>query len=223
MAHGAISPRDSISPPPQLASVPPLSPTERDRALQGLDDASAALVLRILDSATMRDLPLAPLATRVREGVRRGVPGPRIVVVVRNYAAALAGARDVLGATAGGAELQSGAEAMLAGAPAAALRQIRTARREGSVVEPLMALADLATHGVSPLRASTALAALMARGGSDAPVRTLRAEVIGDIVRGVSPDAALAGRFRSVGDEPRGAPLPLGGTRDSTPLSGGVP
>jgi hypothetical protein len=158
------------------------------------------LVTRILDSAAARGLPMTTLIARVREGIQRQVPGPRIVVVAKNYAAALAGAQSALGRDAERGELQSGAEAILAGAPIAALRELRAARATGTIAEPLLALADLATHGVAPKRASAALAAVMLHDPSDAPIRALRTEVIRDIVGGMSPDAALAGRLGRMQD-----------------------
>ena len=222
--NGADSLQSRAAVPPHTVATTAPEPTLRQRAVAGLDSESATLVLRILDGALARGLPLEALAARVHEGVRRKVPGPRIVVVTRNFAAALADARAALGASAMVAEVQSGAEALLAGAPAAALRQLRAARPSGSIAEPLAALADLSTYGVAPLRASAALAALLAKSGSDAGVRTLRAGVISDIIRGVSPDAALAGRIRKGdGQDLQQPPTPLDGREDSMPMHRGKP
>lgn len=222
-AGGALSPRmDSVreqthAPLPSVASassVPaeqrhlPVAPSRVD-VTDGLDAESAAHVRQILDSASAQGLPVTVLASRVREGVRRGVPGPRIVVVTRNLASALGSAKATLGASASSLEIQAGAEAMVAGAPTAALRQIRSARPNAAVTEPLLALTDLTTHGVAPLQASAALAALMARSRSDGWVQALRAHVVSDILRGQAPDAALADRIRQV------APALVDGGTDS--------
>lgn len=110
---------------PAAVTPPTASPRPAPTPVDGLDPESATLVTRILDSATAQGLPTAALAARVREGVRRHVPGPRIVVVTRNYAAALANARAALGNTATPNELQSGAEALIAGTPVSALQQMR--------------------------------------------------------------------------------------------------
>jgi len=141
------------------------------------------------------------------------------VVVARNYATALSDSRTALGASTTPLELQSGAEALLAGAPITVLRTLRAARPHGSVAEPLIALADLAAHGVAPAQAGAAMAAL-AKDPSDAPIRTLRAGVISDIVKGVAPDAALSGRVRQTTGTPAStprAPSPFDGHSDSTP------
>jgi hypothetical protein len=103
---------------------------------------------------------------------------------------------------------------LLAGTPQGALKQLRAARPTGSLVESLIALADLSNHGVAPLRASTAIVALVARDGSDARVRALRAAVIADIIRGVQPDAALADRIHRSGSNDL---QPFGGA-DSIPI-----
>jgi hypothetical protein len=170
----------------------------REHALEGLDSASATLALHILDSAQAHGLPIVALAARIQEGVRRGMPGPRIVVVTRNLAAALADTRTALGTSTTMAEMQSGAEALLNGVPVAALKQLRAARPTGSIAEPLIALADLSTHGVAPLRASEALAALMVQPGSDTLVRALRAKVVDDIIRGLPADVALSDRAHQI-------------------------
>ncbi|HXC26222.1 MAG TPA: hypothetical protein VNU46_09935 [Gemmatimonadaceae bacterium] len=217
-ANPSTTPASGL-PPSTVASARPVdsdqSSTQRliTRAVDGLDTASAVLVRHILDSASGQGLPVGALASRVREGVRRGVPGPRIAVVTRNFAAALGAARTTLGSSASSTEIQAGAEAIAAGAPLAALRQIRSARSGGSIAEPLVALADLTTHGVAPLQASTALAALVARDRSDVPVQALRARVVGDILRGTPPNTALADQVRQT--------TPLDPPRQQVPFRSG--
>jgi hypothetical protein len=112
---------------PQTSSIHPPVP------LEGLDAESTALINGILDSASARGLPTDALIARVREGIRRHVPAARIVVVTRNYATALADARSVLGSAATPSELQSGAEALIAGTPISALQRLRT---KGQVTPP---------------------------------------------------------------------------------------
>jgi hypothetical protein len=189
--------RDVIPSSSQAPDVATSPSTARARAVDGLDPASATLMVSLLNSAQARGLPIDGVTARIHEGVSRGVPSQQIVGVARNYVASLDNARTALGASATVDELQAGAEALQAGAPASALKQLRAARPSGSIVEPLIALADLSTHKVAPLQASTALSALVARDRSDAPVRALRAAVINDIIQGAMPDAALAYRARS--------------------------
>ena len=131
------------------------------RAVDGLDSASATVVVSLLDSAEARGLPIDGAVARIREGVSRGIPPQRIVGVARGYVASLTSARASLGASATADELRAGAEAVQAGAPSSALQQLRAARPLGSIVEPLIALADLSIHKVAPLQASTALSALV--------------------------------------------------------------
>jgi len=211
----ALAPSSVASARPKNSGQPVLSPTSSVSApaVEGLDAESAVLVWRVLDSASARGLPVVALALRVREGVRRDVPGPRIVVVTRNFAAALGDASTTLGPSASSTEIQAGAKAMVAGAPASALRQIRTARSSGSIAKPLVALADLTTYGVAPLQASTALAALMVHDRSDVSVQALRARVVSDILQGTPPNAALADRVRQA--------VPLDPLRSQAPFSSG--
>ena len=200
---GDVAPSHLTTPSQQAAVVPPvapslspsLSPSQR-QAVAGLDSPSATVVLGILDSAQTHDLPTERVVTRIHEGVHRGVPPEEIIAVTRNYVASLANARTTLGPSSTNAELQAGAEALLAGAPPSTLKQLRTARPKGSLVESLITLADLCTHGVAPLQASMALATLVAHDESDMRVRALRTNVIADIIRGAVPNAALAYRAR---------------------------
>jgi hypothetical protein len=136
----------AVATQPAAVTPPASSPLPTPTPVDGLDPESAALVTRILDSAAAQGLPTAALVARVREGVRRHVPGPRIVVVTRNYAAALANARSALGHTATPSELQSGAEALIAGAPMSALQQMRTKRQSA----PPGVDHSLPSRGVSP-------------------------------------------------------------------------
>ena len=119
---GAASHR--LMAPSQIAAVAPSLSTSQERAVDGLDSASATSVVRILDSAQARGLPIDGAADRIHEGVRRGVPTQQIVGVARNYVASLDSARTALGASATVAEVQIGAEALLAGTPPGALRQL---------------------------------------------------------------------------------------------------
>jgi hypothetical protein len=98
------------APSQQTPAVAAALRTSRERAVDGLDSASANLVVRILDSAQARGLPIDGVADRIHEGVRRGVPPKQIVGVARNYVALLDSARTALGASATVAELQVGAE-----------------------------------------------------------------------------------------------------------------
>ncbi len=162
------------------------------QAIEQLDNESAKIITSVLDSTIANNLPVASLMARVQEGIQRGVPPARIIVVARNYASALKTARTALGTTTSPKEIQLGAEAVLAGASGSVLQELRTARPNGALSEPLLALTDMATHGVPPRSASSALASLMSRGDSDASVMLLRTTVVGDILKGASPTAALA-------------------------------
>lgn len=244
IARGKVAPPTFASTvpgpvPPAMPSPHPVAPASVSPVVHGLDAESAMLVQQIMDSASVRGLPVTLLASRVREGVERGVPGPRIVVVTRRLAAALRDAKTALEALKGPAsplEVEAGAEALVAGAPVSALRQIRAARPAGGVTEPLLALTDMTAHGVAPLRASAALAVLAAHDPADGGIQALRAHVVSDILRGTSPDAALAGRMRQVtsanpstnavspsATSPRAPSLPGGGATDSLLRQPGTP
>ena len=165
---------------------------------------SATVVVSLLDSAEARGLPVDGAVTRIREGVSRGIPPQRIVGVARGYVASLTSARASLGASATADELRAGAEAVQAGAPSSTCNSSGAARPLGSIVEPLVFLADLSIHKVAPLQARyfffCTRHAWRVRCTS---VRALRTAVC-DIIRGALPAAALAYRVRGNNLQPAG-------------------
>jgi hypothetical protein len=144
------------------------------------------------------------------------------VTAVRNLAAGLERARDRLGAGSTPAELVAGAAALAAGVRGDTLAALRTARGEGSVVVPLVVLADLVTRRVPVATASRVVLAAARAGVGDADLMRLRERVGDDIRAGVPPgNAALVRTRHLIGTfdppEEAGARPGPGSRRSSSP------
>ncbi len=175
-----------IAKPPTTNSISAFA-----QSLQKLDSKTARHLSHLVDSAQSLSLPTSALTLRIQEGIKRGAKSERIAVVANNYVAALSTSRSGLGHQATQDEIELGAEAVLAGASQAGLRELRAARPSGSMTEPLLALTDMASHGVPVKTAGSAIASVMSGGGTDISVRAFRTSVVGDIIKGVPPESAL--------------------------------
>jgi hypothetical protein len=169
------------------------------RLIQRLDPATAAAVGQIVESARTAGIPTGPLIATALEGSRKGAPGERIVLAVRRHAAALEASRQALGGESTGPEIEAGAGALMSGVPADSLTRLRSLRPWGSLVVPLVVMADLVTRQVPVATATAALAQASRAGARDADLLRLRARVEADIRRGVAPAEATMARVRGLG------------------------
>lgn len=162
----------------------------QDPRLARLDPETRVAVAGIVDSAQRAGLPSESLVQRALEGVAKGASGERITTAVRRLAADLGGARDALGPSATGPELEAGASALRAGASADVLSRLRGARRP-PLTMALAVLADLVAGGVPADSAASAVLAL-APTARDADLVEFRRAVERDIALGASPASAAS-------------------------------
>lgn len=163
-----------------------------------LDPRTAAVVTGVIDSAGSRGLPTEPLVARALEGASRRASGPRIVAAVRHLATSLETARQLLGERSSPADLVAGATALAAHVPPDTLVRLRLARGEGSVVVPLVVLADLITRRVPIATASAAVLAATRAHARDEDLMRLRERIDEDIRTGTAPGSATIVRTRNL-------------------------
>ena len=155
-----------------------------------LDSATQAVVMRSVDSARTRGLPVEPLVDKALEGATKRAAGPRIQAAVSALLRRLELARD----------------ALAYGATREALATMRAIRPNESVAVPLGVLTQLVASGVSVARATRAVADLLRRGARDEQLIALNEDVRSYVAAGASPEAALDVRARGLT-----AVLPPGG------------
>jgi hypothetical protein len=179
-----------------LAALAHADPDPRLKAR--LDPETAAAVGQIVTQAQANGLPIEPLIDKALEGSSKKAPGPRIVAAVRQYAQALAAAREALGHDSRESEIVVGAGALLAGVPADSLAGLRAALPGRSLVVPLVVMADLLARRVPAGTASNAILAASRAGVRDADLLMLRARVEEDIRAGTAPGTATMMRGRAL-------------------------
>ena len=168
----------------------------QDPRLDRLDPATRATVAAIVDSARAAGLPAEPLVDRALEGATKRAPGDLIAIAVRRLAGQLGQARDILGPTAGAAELESGAAALRAGANPEVLVQLKRGRPRRPLTVPLAVLADLVAGGVPSDTAATVVMALVRAADDD--LIAFRRSVEHDIALGALPGTAAARNSENV-------------------------
>jgi hypothetical protein len=191
-----------------LAAAPAAA---QDPRLDRLDSATRAAVGAVIDSARAAGLPTEPLVDRALEGATKHAPGDVIATAVRRLAGQLGRAREILGARASSAELESGAAALRAGAGPEVLAELRRSRPRRPLTVPLAVLADLVASGVPSDTAATVVRALVRAADDD--LIAFRRSVEHDIALGALPGTAAArnseNALNSAGDGfSRGTPPP---------------
>ncbi len=148
------------------------------------DSVTANALREILDTAAERGLPTAPLINRALEGAARKVNGARILMVVREYSAALEQARTMLGFQSTVQELEAGASALRAGIDAIVVASVRATRPRGGADVPLMVLTDIVKRGVPTGTARDAVNSIARMPKSDDALLGLQSTVAKNAVRG---------------------------------------
>ena len=171
-----------------------------------LDVETRAVVLRTLDSARMRGLPMEPLMDKALEGATKRAPGPRIQAAVSSLLGRLEAARDALAPNPTPRDITAGADALAFGATREALKAMRAIRPNESVAVPLGVLTQLVASGVPIGRATRVVADLLRRGARDEQLIALNDDVRSYVAAGASPEVALDVRTRGLN-----AVLPLPG------------
>jgi hypothetical protein len=153
-------------------------------------------VQAIVDSAAAESLPGEPLLQRALEGVTKGADGGRIVHAVRMLFSRLRVSRRVLGPRASPQDLVASAECLQVGADSTAIRKLRDAAPQGSLVVPLVVLADLVSRGAPVPLASRTTLALVEAGVSDEELMRMQMGFDRDILSGMDPLSSLSQRTR---------------------------
>ena len=184
----------------------------RSARLDGkLDGETRAVVLRTLDSARTRGLPVEPLVDKALEGATKRATGPRIQAAVEMLMQRLKAAREALAPNPGPRDIAAGADALAYGATREALVAMRAIRPNESIAVPLGVLTQLVASGVPVARATRVVADLLRRGARDEQLIALNNDVRTFVAAGVSPQAALDVRMRGLN-----AVLPPGGVAGAT-------
>jgi hypothetical protein len=192
-----------------MALRPAVSAGAEDaRLVSRLDAATARTVSALADSARAENLPGEALVQRALEGVTKGAAGDRIALAVRGLLNRLREARRTLGARATPEDLVAAASALQVGVPGATLSEIKDART-GSLIVPLVVLADLVGRGVEIETATTTILFMARAGVEDDRFLDFRNRVEKDIGSGVSPGTAATIRAGGAVTGSRGTPPPI--------------
>lgn len=166
----------------------------------GVGDTTLDVSLaRVIDGASARGIPSAPLLAKVREGRLKRANPARIRGALASLVARLDSARVALGPGASTDELVAGADAFAAGADATAVRAVRAASAGRSMSAPLGALAQLVASGVPSTRAVAMVVELLRRNASPAQVLAFGNSVESDVVSGLPAEEAAVLRLHSFG------------------------
>lgn len=203
----------------------PLAAQEaRTSRLDGrLDGATEAVVLRVLDSARTRGLPVDPIVDKALEGATKKAPSARIQAAVSSLLGRLEVARDALAPSPSPRDIAAGADALAYGATREALQTMRAMRPNESVAVPLGVLTQLVASGIPIARATRVVADLLRRGARDEQLIALNDDVRSYVAAGATPEVALDVRMRGLN-----AVLPAGGSAvagdggASTPTTSGL-
>ena len=163
-----------------------------------LDGETQAVVLRTLDSARTRGLPMEPLVDKALEGATKRAAGPRIQAAVSSLLGRLETARDALAPNPTPRDITAGADALAYGATREALKAMRAIRPNESVAVPLGVLTQLVASGVPVGRATRVVADLLRRGARDEQLIALNDDVRSYGAAGASPEVALDVRTRGL-------------------------
>lgn len=159
-------------------------------------DAVTAVTLRgLFEDAAEMGLPTRPLVNRALEGAARRVSSERILRVVRDFAAALHEARQLLGRASSADELDAGASALRAGVDDGMLEAIRRVRPPGTAVPALVVATDLVKRGVPRDRTRSAVITLAASPRGDDALLGLQATVAKNAPRGPGMAVAALDRY----------------------------
>lgn len=163
------------------------------------DTTLDATLTRVIDGASARGIPSAPLLAKVREGRLKRANTARIRSALASLVTRLDSARAALGPAASIDELVAGADAFAAGADATAVRAVRAASAGRPVSAPLGALAQLVASGVPSPRAVAMVVELLRRNASPAQVLAFGNSVESDVVSGLPAEEAAVLRLHSFG------------------------
>ena len=178
--------------------APAAMSAQEERLASKLNGSTREAVLRTLDVARSRGLPLDPLVNKALEGATKRAPGPRIEAAVDTLLRRLELSRDALAPAPTARDIAAGADALAYGATREALASMRAIRPRGSVAVPLAVLTQLVASGVPVSRATRVVSDLIRRGARDEQLIALSDDVRWYIASGASPEVALDVRTRGL-------------------------
>ena len=178
------------------------------------DSLTARTLRGLFEDAAEMGLPVRSLVNRALEGSARRASSERILRVVREFAAALYDARQVLGPGSTDGELDAAATALRAGVDERTVGAIRDIRPAGTAVTALVVVTDLVQRGVPTPQAREALTAI-GRSRPDDVLLGLQATVAKNASRG--PGMAMDALQRYV--RVNGVPAVPGSAPASTPAT----
>jgi hypothetical protein len=184
----------ALAAPLGLAAQEPTPP----RLSGKLDGETQAVVLRTLDTARTRGLPVEPIVDKALEGATKRATGARIQSAVSTLLRRLELARDALAPNPGPRDIAAGADALAYGATREALATMRAIRPNESIAVPLGVLTQLVASGVPVARATRVVADLLRRGARDEQLIALNEDVRSYVAAGASPEVALDVRTRGL-------------------------
>jgi len=200
---------ETPQPPASRVAQPPV-PFDATR----FDSLTATTLRGLFEDAAEMGLPVRPLVNRALEGSARRASSERILRVVREFAAALYEARQLLGPGSTEGELDAAATALRAGVDERTLGAIRDMRPAGTAVTALVVVTDLVQRGVPAPQAREALTAV-GRSRPDDVLLGLQATVAKNASRG--PGMAMDALQRYV--RSNGTPGSSAGTPAPTPAT----
>lgn len=208
---------------PARAQEPSRDAGDLTRLEQALDADTYRAVVRVIEGARARALPVDPLVDRALEGAMKRAPGARIRSAVTALAQRLEVARGALAPSPTPADIAAGAGALSLGVPHETLRTIRSIQPDRSVAVPLGVLTELVARSVPVDQAARLVVQLLRRGATPTQLVALGADVQRDIAAGIQPGEAVDIRTRGVASTLPGGATALEGdaAAPATPQSAG--
>ena len=173
--------------------------TQTRLAITLADTTTDPVVEREIARASDRGLPVEPLRAKVREGRMKRASEARIRLAVLALVSRLDTARAALGPSASLGELLAGADALSAGADAAAVRAVVAASMSRGASIPLGALAQLVANGVPSPRALSMILDLLRRRATPTQVIAFGNAVERDAASGLPASEAAQFRWSEFG------------------------
>ena len=179
----------------------------QERLVDAITDATARDAIRAtIAQADAAGVPSLPLLTKVREGLAKQAPAPRIAQAVNALATRLASANAALATATSVDEVAAGAGALQAGVAPALLRELRTRWPTTPLTVALGVMTQLVASGVPVPRAVSQVRVLLERGATPAQLVAFTAAVQSDVAAGIAPDVALMLRVQGgLGAVPAGS------------------
>ncbi len=170
------------------------------RARAGLPRPAAVRLDQLLQAASTRGLPTAPLVDKVLEGEAKQAPPDRILAVVGQLSDNLGRARALLqaGGAPGADDLTAVADALRRGVPEAAVRTLHARRPDRPIALAVVTLADLVQEGVPVQHALQLLQVWADRGARQNELRDLPASIERLMHEGTLPTQAAEAVERSL-------------------------